>query len=80
MGNEAAGQQVSESASQRGVAGLDPCGGADGTCGAADARGRLARAYTPSPPIPPRVFGGSCLFSMRWRQGSTVSSFVFRNL
>jgi hypothetical protein len=52
MGNEAAGQQVSESASQRGVAGLDPCGGADGTCGAADARGRLARAYTPSPPSP----------------------------
>ena len=32
------------------------------------------------PPIPPGVFGGNCLFSMRWKQGSTVSTFVSRNL
>jgi hypothetical protein len=32
------------------------------------------------PPIPPGGFGGNCLFSRRWREGSTVRYIVFKNL
>jgi hypothetical protein len=34
----------------------------------------------PPAPSPTRVFGGKPLFSMGWRQGSTVRCIVFNNL
>ena len=36
--------------------------------------------YCGYPPIPPGVFGASCPFSMGWTEGSSVSTFVFRNV
>ena len=32
------------------------------------------------PRLPPRMFGANCLFSTHWREGSTASTFVLRNL
>ena len=34
----------------------------------------------PSPPSPPRVFGANCLFSTRWRRGSTLKYIAFNNI